>query len=148
MSQVSRRYLNQRTQEKIFSLFISSIIMCNSKDMTVSLVEDLFTPTERIMLAKRFSIAYMLLEGYGYDSIIQVLKVSRTTVGHVSLWLKEKGMGLRQVIGKIKRNESNKEMLQGIQDIFEELLANARGQNWSESKRWLWQRRRERIKPF
>lgn len=148
MPQVSRRYLNQKTQEKIFSLFISSIIMCNSKDMAVSLVEDLLTPTERIMLSKRFSIAYMLLEGYDYGSIIQVLKVSRTTIGHVSLWLKEKGEGLRQVIHKIKKNESTKETLQEIQDVFEELLPNVRGQNWSESKKWLWQRRRERVKPF
>ena len=90
----------------------------------------------------------MLVKGYDYDSIIHTLKVSRTTVGHVSLWLKEKGRGFRQVLAKIQRNESLKNILTEIQDAFEDLLASAPGQNWSNSKKLLWQRRREREKPY
>lgn len=148
MPQVSRRFLNQKVQDRIFNLFISGIISCNSKDITISLIEDLFTPTERIMLSKRFSIAYMLLERYDYDSISQTLKVSRTTIGSISLWLKEKGRGFREVIRRIKRDESMSKVLEEIQDGFEDLIASSRGQNWSESKKQLWLSRRERMKPF
>lgn len=148
MPQVSKRFLNQKTQDRIFSLFISGIVTCSSKDSAISLVEDLLTPTEKIMLAKRFSIAYMLLVGYDYDSIISILKVSRTTVGHVSLWLKVKGNGFREVISKIKSNESTRKIFEEIQDAFEEMLANVRGQNWNRSKSWLRQRRKEREKSY
>ncbi len=148
MPQVSRRFLNQKTQERILKLFLSSLVICDSQDSAASLVEDLLTPTERVMLSKRFSIAYLLLEGYDYDSIGQILKVSRTTIGMVSLWLKEKGEGLRKVISKIKRKESMKKVLEEIEDAFEDLLLSAPGQNWSMSKSLLWQRRRERQKPF
>lgn len=148
MPQVSKRFLNQKTQDKIFNLFTSSFVMCNSKGLAVSLIEDLFTPTERIMLSKRFSIAYMLLKGYDYDSISQMLKVSRTTIGSVSLWLKEKGHGLRRIIVKIRRNESMRKVLEEIQDAFEELIASSPGQSWSRSKRELWLRRQSRAKPF
>ena len=148
MSQVSRRFINRTTQERIFNLFVSGLIMCNAKDTTVSLIDDLLTPTERVMLAKRFSIAYMLSEGYSYDMIEQTLKVSRTTIGRVSLWLKEKGAGFRTVIGKIKRHEGMKKILEGVKDSIEEFIAGVPGQNWSRSKSALWRSRLERQKPF
>jgi len=148
MSQISKRFLNQKTQDRIFTLFISSIVICDSKDIAVSLIKDLFTPTERVMLSKRFSIAYMLLEGYDYASITEALKVSSTTIGHVSLWLKEKGGGFRDVISKIKRNESMRNILSDIRDAMEELILEAPGQNWSRSKKILWERRQARKKPF
>ena len=148
MSQVSKRYLSQKTQERIFSLFITGLLYSDSKDLTASLVEDLFTPTERVMLAKRFSIAYMLLEGYDYDSIAHILKVSKSTIGNVSLWLKEKGAGFRKVIEKIKRHEAAKKVLDDIKDAFEDFIASVPGQNWSESKSTLWHSRRERQKPY
>jgi len=148
MPQVSRRLVNQKTQNKIFTLFISGIALCNSRDSAASLVEDLLTPTEKIMLAKRFSIAYMLLNSYDYDSISQALKVSRPTIGSVSTWLKIKGDGLRTVISKIKRNESMRDIIVEIQDAFEELIFTSRGQDWSRSKKVLWERRRAREKPY
>lgn len=148
MPQVSRRFLNQKVQERIFNLFFSGIVKCNSREEAISLMDDLLTPTEKIMLAKRFSIAYMLLNKYDYDSIGHILKVSRATIGYVALWLKEKGSGLRNIINKIKRDESTKKIFDEIQDAFEDFLANTRGQNWSESKKWLWQRRRDKMKPF
>lgn len=148
MSQVSRRFLNKKVQERIFSLFISSITLSNTSELTGSFIEDLFTPTERIMLAKRFSIAYLLLRGYSYDMICESLKVSRTTVGHVALWLGEKGKGFREIIEKIKRHESMKKILSELQDALDDYISSLRGQNWSQSKRWLWQRRLERQKPY
>lgn len=148
MPQVSKRLVNPKTQEKIFSLFISGIIKCNNREITLSLVEDLLTQTERIMLAKRFSIAYMLLAGYDYRSISHILKVSTTTIGLVASWLKVRGNGFRKIIEKIKKDESLREILNEIQDLIEELIASTPGQNWSNSKRILWESRRERQKPF
>jgi len=148
MPQVSRRFLNPKTQERIFTLFISSIILSNSKEKAVSLVEDLLTPTEKIMLAKRFSIAYMLIQGYQYSTITQTLKVSKSTVGHVGLWLKHRGNGIRQIITSIKRNESLKNLLAELGDSVVEIVATAPGQDWKQAKRLVLSNKKSREKPF
>lgn len=85
-----------------------------------------------MMLSKRFSIAYMLLKEYDYDSIGRILKVSRGTIGRTALWLKERGGGYRRVIDKIKKSESMKNILNKMQDAFQELIADMPGQNWSQ----------------
>lgn len=148
MTQVSKRVIQQKVQDRIFTLFVASILKCNSKELAVLLIEDLLTPTERIMLSKRFSVAYLLLKGYDYDSISNILKVSRTTIGKVSYWLKEKGSGIRNVISKIQKDESIRHILEEIQDSVAELALSAPGQNWSKSKSMLWTSRRARKKPF
>lgn len=148
MSQVSKRSINKKTEEKIFELLILGLVISDNKEDALLLIKDLFTPTERIMLSKRFSIAYMLINGYNYDSISEILKVSRATIGNVSNWLKEKGNGLRTVIGKINRKENLKNLINEIQDAFEDLLSTSKGTNWSRAKKQLWQNRIHRKQPF
>jgi len=148
MSQVSRRIVNKKAQDKIFELFILSLVLSDSKETTTLFIRDLFSPTERIMLSKRISIAYMLIQGYDYDSISEVLKVSRTTIGKVSLWLKEKGDGFRQIIDKIKRKEKVKHILNEIEDSFLDILSTSKGQNWSRAKKQLWLNRIKNKQPF
>ncbi len=148
MAQVSRRYLNDKTKQRIFFLFVSAIVSCNSKESATSFLEDLFTPTERIMLSKRFSIAFMLLNNYNYRTISDVLKVSLATIGNVSLWLKNKGVGLKNIISKIKKNEEMKKVWEEIVDAVEELIASAPGKNWEQSKKELYKNRIERQKVF
>ena len=148
MPQVSRRFMNKKTQDRIVSLFISCWVKCSNKDITNSFIDDLLTPTESIMLAKRFSIAYLLLEGYDYRTISRILKVSTTTIGLVSLMLREKGNGLRYVISKIRKDEEFAKLLDGIKDAAEDFITSQRGQNWSVSKKSLWLSRKDRQKPF
>lgn len=148
MAQISRRYLNDKTKQRIFSLFVSAIVSCNSKESAASFLEDLFTPTETIMLSKRFSIAFMLLNNYDYRTIGDTLKVSLATIGNVSLWLKSKGVGLKNIISKIKKNEEMRKVWEEIVDAVEELIASAPGKNWEQSKSELYKNRLERQKAF
>src|SRR3989338_10469355 len=148
MSQVSKRSINKKVQDKIFDLFILCLVFSDNKETANLLINDLFTPTERIMISKRISIAYMLFQGYDYDSISQVLKVSRTTIGKVSYWLKEKGKGFRQIIEKIKRKEKVKHILNEIEDSFLDILSTSKGQNWSRAKKQLWLNRIKNKQPF
>lgn len=148
MSQVSKRSINKKVQDKIFDLFILCLVFSDNKETANLLTNDLFTPTERIMLSKRISIAYMLFQGYDYDSISQVLKVSRTTIGKVSYWLKEKGKGFRQIIEKIKRKEKVKRLLDDIHESFLDILTSSKGQKWSDRKKDLWLTKMKNKQPF
>jgi len=148
MAQVSRRYLDEKTKQRIFSLFVSAIVSCNSKESAALFIEDLFTPTEKIMLSKRLSIAFMLLNNYDYRTISDTLKVSLATIGNVSLWLKNKGMGLKNTISKIKKREEMRKIWEEIADAVEEIMASAPGRNWSQSKKQLYKNRLKRQKAF
>jgi uncharacterized protein YerC len=127
MAQVSRRFLRPDIQTRIYSLFLSSIVLTGSQAAAASFIEDLLTPTEKIVLSKRFSIAFMLLEGYDYDTIGSTLKVSKPTIGNVSVLLKARGNGVRSVIQKIKRTESLKSIWHEIEEAVAEVLTKSRG---------------------
>lgn len=148
MGQVSRRKLPLKLKERIFNLFLSGLSLCSSAEKVALLVDDLLTPTEKIMLAKRFCIAFMLINNYDYRTIKDTLKVSLTTVGAVSFWLKEKGNGYRAIIKNIKAKEQTNKIWEEIVDGIEDYLSLVPGKNWSESRKLLWQHRREREKPF
>lgn len=148
MSQVSKRFLQKKTEDRIIQLFTDTILLCDTREKSTIFLDDLLTPTEKVMLSKRFSIAFMLLENYDYSTISQILKVSRATIGKVSNWLKEKGNGFREIYEELKQKDFTREIINEIQDIIEEFIASTRGQNWSESKKMLWQKRHDKIKPF
>lgn len=148
MSQVSKRFVNNKIQDRISSLFISGIILTQSKEEADSFIEDLFTPTERIMLAKRFSIAFMLLEGYDYESIKQVLKVSGSTISNVSYWLKSKGKGIRSIVKKIKKSESTRKFWDEIGETIFEILSTTKQVNSSLQKKSLNQLKASNKNPF
>lgn len=148
MTQVSRRILSKKVEERILSLFVSSIVLAQSKDIALSLVDDLLTPTEKVMLSKRFSIAFMLLEGYDYDTIQNVLKVSSSTIGRVALWMKGSGRGVRTIREKIKKTESLKSLWEDVKESIAEILLLSPGMNWRKSRNILYQAKKEREKPF
>src|SRR3989338_4800231 len=98
MPQVSRRLIRKNIEDQIQKILNQSITLCDSSSLSSEFTEDLFTPTEKIMLAKRIAIAYLLIKGYSYTTIESTLKVSDSTIGYIALILKTKGNGLRKII--------------------------------------------------
>lgn len=148
MTQVSRRIVNKKVEERILNLFVSSIVLAQNKEVALSLIEDLLTPTERVMLSKRFSISFMLLEGYDYDTIQHVLKVSSSTIGRVALWMKGSGEGIRSIRNRIKTTESLKSLWDNVKESIAEILLLSPGMDWSKSRSILRQVKKEHQKAF
>lgn len=119
MTKVSRRILNKALEERIFEVFIRTIIDLKKPDEAKSFVEDLLFPTEKIMLVKRLAIAILLTKGYTYDRIDQTLKVSRTTIMHVSYFLKHgQSGGYQKAVTKIIGREKNEALMDKIEEIL------------------------------
>lgn len=148
MAQVSKRVLAKDVQERIFEIFWQSLAACNNQETVAKFLEDLLTPTEKVMLAKRVSIAFLLMKGYDYCSISETLKVSSPTIWSVNLWLKEKGAGYRMVLEKILKSERWKKFWQEIERKFEDTLPPRYGTDWKEARRKQWEKRRTQQKPF
>lgn len=113
MAQISKRYLSWDVQNKISGTLLEAISQVKDKKEAALFVNDLLTPTERVVLAKRLAIAVLLLKGWGYDGIQNFLKVSSDTVGKVSLIVKS-NQGYRRVVDKMMRTEAGREFWRDV----------------------------------
>lgn len=150
MTQVSRRLLDSNTQKRIYEIFIDVITdVQTTKDVT-ALLNDFFTPTERVMLPKRLCIAFLLLKGYGHRTIASYLKVSFTTINRVSTALKMGGEGYTLVLNRLRKREQFETVLKKIEEGVVSMLSSVRGPSglWQQLEREQRRRNYENRKPF
>ncbi len=148
MSQVSRRPIKKETEKKINELFQESITLCSSKPQVEEFIEDLLTPTEKIMLSKRLAIAYLLLRDYSYSMIKTTLKVSTPTIGSISLLLKHKGNGIRKIVKLIEARKKWRNFLEDLGDSTIDLFGSSKGSNWKATKSYLYHRKLAKQSPL
>ena len=74
MSQVSKHFMNPKIATKVYEVFINSIKNTQSSNDVIDFLNDLLSEPEKIMLAKRVAVAFMLLENkYTYNQISKTL---------------------------------------------------------------------------
>ena len=83
MPKISRYKLEKQIEELILKQ-LAQVFQKITKEDDISLViNNLFTKTERAMLAKRLAIAILLNKGWNYTAISNALKVSPTTISFI-----------------------------------------------------------------
>lgn len=105
MPQVSRYVLRKDVEKRMFKVFEKTISDIRKASDVKSFINDLLTPTEKIMLAKRLGIAVLLSKGYDYRSISKVLKVSTTTILAIVKQAAINGQGYKIAVNNILRDE-------------------------------------------
>ena len=135
-------------EKRVFELFLEAVAEVKTKGQVEIFLKTLLSPTEKIMLAKRLAIAFLLYKGYGQRVISGWLKVSLTTVNHVSLIFKTEGAGYQLVIDKIVRSEKLAEFWQKIEGFIGEILPPPKGRDWSKWRQERYQQKLAGIKPF
>ena len=150
MTQISRRQLDKQTQQRIYEIFINVIAEAQNTSDVELLLNDFFTYTERIMLPKRLCIAYLLLKGYDYKSIISYLKVSCTTINKVSNALKSGGRGYTLILSRLQKREQFDTTLKKIEEGIVAMLASVGGPSpiWKNIHNEQRRRAYEERKPF
>lgn len=83
MVRISKHKVKKEILLQISEKLIEQIAVVKTKKHAQHFFTELFTETERIMLAKRFATFFMLERGYSYTVIMRTLKVSRSTVARV-----------------------------------------------------------------
>ncbi len=120
MTQVSKYPLPKPLEDQMFSLFYKALAGLHFPGEIKVFLDDLLSPTEKTMLAKRLTIALLLVKDYDQRSISQTLKVSLTTVTKINFWLNTKGRGYRKVIDKFLKEEKWEEFWQKLGDFVSE----------------------------
>jgi len=105
VTQISKNPLPKHLETQMLSLFRLALVNIDSEKTAAELLDDLLSPTEKIMLGKRLSIAFLLDQGCDQRTIHTILHVSVTTVNNVNYWLQQKGNGYRRAIRMIRREE-------------------------------------------
>lgn len=117
MSQVSRRKLHKSVEEKIYNTLWEAVAKLNSDEEIKLFLNDLLSPTERTMIAKRLAIASLLAKGHTYDVIKDLLKVSQETVAKVSIAMSQSS-GYISTINKIAKSEATREFWKDIESAL------------------------------
>ena len=124
---------------KLYRLFFEIIAKSGSRDNFIIVMNDILSPPEQIMIAKRIAIIYLLTKGINPSAIAYYLKVSKSTVAKFSLLFYEKETKTIEII----RNLISKGKLLGfIEDIFADLFI----QPGIKIGHWVMKREQERSK--
>lgn len=84
----------------MFFLFWKSLADLKSARDLEFLTNDIFSPVEKVMIAKRFMIALLLHKGLSFRQICKVLKVSPNTVNSIARKINKNTRGYGQLMGK------------------------------------------------
>lgn len=147
MAQVSKYPLSKDVYDRIFEIFLKTLINIRDKNEGRNLLKDFFTPTERMMFAKRLGIALLLEKNYDYQTIRSILKVSSGTIASVNLARKYGNQGYNKFIEKILNDEQITEFLEEITLKLVSLPASGtKGSGaWKQAERELIKRKKKRT---
>lgn len=123
MTQLSRYPVSKKVYDLIFDNFCWLIASLNKQQDVEIFIRDFLTKTEKLMLAKRIMIALLIEQGYSYDDIMQILKVSPSTIAKIQQLL-ESSQGYKIALMKLNRKQEMKIFWQEIKKI---LLTFAKG---------------------
>ncbi|KKU82653.1 MAG: hypothetical protein UY10_C0027G0002 [Microgenomates group bacterium GW2011_GWA2_47_8] len=124
----------------MFEIFVNAISKAKYKSDVDGFLMDLLSPTERIMLAKRLAIAYLLVKkDWTHREISRILKVSLATIQRVSLVLNVQGNGYRKIVNSLLKDEQIENFMNKIADAIAVIPPG--GANWKQ-----WRKEREAEK--
>lgn len=141
MPQVSRSPLKKEVWDRISGLFFQALVVANDKKAAKAFSEGFLTPTERIMLAKRLAVFFLLEKGVEGQEIANFLKVSTSTVTRLRIWQSNLDNQQRKLLRKILLKREVKNLLV---DIFKTFLYGGlppKGADWKKwgKEKWRWE---------
>ena len=103
MPHVSKSKLPNETLQEITSAFLFVLTDIKEKDDMSQFLNSFLSKTERLMLAKRLAIVYLLNEGFEETKISQLLHVTQSTISLLKLKFENNQTGYQKAISKIKK---------------------------------------------
>jgi len=133
MPQVSKRFLKKEKLNKIFTLFFDLIADIDDKNKAEKVVDELLTPTEKIMVAKRIACLYLVSKKIPPTIISDSIKLSSSTIGHY-YYLYEHSAIIKEFI---QEKLASKKVSDLLKNIYVEIWYGIprKGADWGYQKR-------------
>ncbi|MDO8461171.1 MAG: Trp family transcriptional regulator [bacterium] len=150
MTQVSKYPISKEVYDRIFEIFLKVLVKIKDPIEAEEVTQSLLTPTERIMLAKRLSIAFLLAKGYKFREIQKVIKVSLATVASVNFVRQYGSVGYKKIIEKIMQEEKVRDFLEKavIKILSAPASSTKGGGTWRYLKQEVEKEKEKNRKPF
>lgn len=146
MAQVSKYPISKDVADRIFEVFIKVLLKIKNFEEAERFTYDLFSPVEKIMIAKRIAIAFLLMKGYQYREISRLLRVSLTTIGSVNLALKLGKGGYQSILEKIAKEEKLEEFFLSVAEkLLSPLALPSKGAAWRYLLKEVQESKRKRL---
>lgn len=129
MSQLSKIPVRRDLEEQMFELFSGTVLGMKDKNELEDFLSDLLSPIEKMMLAKRLSIALMLEKEYTYPVIGKTLRVTPTTIASVSMQLRYAGKGYKKIVERILADESFEDFWSTVEDVVESTIVTKKAKD-------------------
>ncbi len=127
---ISRYKLKDEVYKKLFTVLFEVIGKRSNKDEFIKVIEDLLSPVERIMIAKRVLIIYLLMKKIDYQTICDVLKVSNGTVSKFRLLMENSHVVVSILEKKLKEDR----IVLFIDELMNDLFPpGTYGTSWSSA---------------
>lgn len=135
MPKVSRNPLSPEIRNEMVNAFIRTLARISDDVLLRRFLDDLLTPTEKLMLSKRFMAAVLLQRGYSYGAVCRVLKLSRATVFLIQRELLKSGEGYRRVFQLFFRESKGQRLLDAVERFLDAITFPVKGSP-SSMRRW------------
>ena len=147
MTQISKYPVNKEIEKRIMEVFLDTMAMVTTRNQAQQLLNDWLSPTEKIMLAKRLSIALLLTKKYDQRSVAKLLRVGLETVNKVNRALQSGTGGYDMITSAFLKQEKNEAFWEKVDDVLADFFPPDH-RNWSQ---WRKDRREKKMavkKPF
>lgn len=143
MTRISKRKLSDEALLKIYNLFFEIVHRSRNREHFLEILGDILSPTEKIMIAKRVAILFLLLKEIEQRTIARVLKVSTATTSKFANLFFNKDSKTMQILRQLISQEKTMDFLE---DIFMSIF-NQPGIKIGHWKMyWDYERKKERKK--
>lgn len=119
MTRISKKHIEEETIMKLYQLFFEVFSRSDDQEGFLSLINDILSPTEKIMIAKRMGIIYLLIKKVEIRTIADTLKVSTATVFFYSIVFEKKQARIIHIINQMLTKEK---VLNFLDDFFADLI--------------------------
>ena len=96
--------LRSDIKSKCLDALYKALDFAKQKNEIKSLISDILTENEKIMIGRRILIARRLLVGRSYRDIVREMGVGLDTVYKVKKWLGGRHKGIEKVVEKVKKS--------------------------------------------
>ncbi len=121
MARVSKVIIDKNLEKEIFSQFWNSLAKINDSGKTSEFFSDLLSETEKLMLAKRFTTAILIVRGRSATEIRNAIHLSYSTIGTVAAWVKNGKPTTKGILNKISTEKNWESVLDKIDEILDKI---------------------------
>lgn len=134
MPKVSKNPLSPEMRTEMTDAFVRTLVKISDDALLRRFLDDLLTPTEKLMLAKRLMAAILLQRGYSYRAVCSVLKMSKTTVHLIQRDILKAGEGYRKVFQLFFKEAKGQRLIDAV-ERFLDVITLPQGSP-SSMRRW------------